>query len=140
MSALFNRAWRSVLFDRNPIRLLRQSAKWRTSPNVFTPTEIRMVADNPDIRERTLVLAGGPHSIPAKRVVRAEWGDIDFAIGTMNTARSIAYGVVEQRKYQLPIERVGKERVELSQCIHCFRGAPASSAEEAAKTSANYEV
>jgi len=41
LSVLFNHACRYELFDRNPIRLVRQGAKRRAAPNVLTPTEIK---------------------------------------------------------------------------------------------------
>lgn len=41
MSVLFNHAWRHELFNRNPIKLVGQSAKRRTASNVLTPTEIK---------------------------------------------------------------------------------------------------
>jgi hypothetical protein len=41
MSVLFNHACRYELFDRNPISLVRQSAKRRTAPTILTPTEIK---------------------------------------------------------------------------------------------------
>jgi integrase len=56
MSVLFNYAWRHELFDRNPIKLVRQSAKRRTAPNVLNPAEIKLLLDNLEVRERTLVL------------------------------------------------------------------------------------
>src|ERR1035441_3966263 len=56
MSVLFNHAWRHELFDRNPIKLVRQSAKRRVAPNVLVPAEIKLLLDHLDLRERTLVL------------------------------------------------------------------------------------
>jgi site-specific recombinase XerD len=56
MSVLFNHACRYELFDRNPIYLVRQSAKRRRAPTVLTPDEIKAMLDNLSIRERTLVL------------------------------------------------------------------------------------
>jgi integrase len=41
MSVLFNHAWRHEFFDRNPIKLVRQSAKSRTAPSVLIPAEIK---------------------------------------------------------------------------------------------------
>jgi site-specific recombinase XerD len=46
MSVLFNHAWRHELFDRNPIKLVRQSAKRRTAPNVLAPAEIKLLLDH----------------------------------------------------------------------------------------------
>jgi integrase len=39
LSVLFNHACRHELFDRNPIRLVRQGAKRRSTPSVLTPAE-----------------------------------------------------------------------------------------------------
>ena len=66
MSVLFNHAWRYELFDRNPIKLVRQSAKRRAAPNVLIPAEIKLLLDNLELRERTLVLAGGLNRIAPK--------------------------------------------------------------------------
>src|SRR6266404_3455503 len=54
MSVLFNHACRYELFDRNPIHLVRQSAKRRRTPTVLMPAEIKALVDNLSIRERTL--------------------------------------------------------------------------------------
>ena len=54
MSVLFNHACRYELFDRNPIHLVRQSAKRRRTPTVLIPAEIKALVDNLSIRERTL--------------------------------------------------------------------------------------
>ena len=56
MSVLFNHACRYELFDRNPIHLVRQSAKRRRTPIVLVPAEIKALVDNLSIRERTLIL------------------------------------------------------------------------------------
>src|SRR5260370_16712712 len=56
MSALFNHACRYELFDRNPIYLVRQSAKRRTPPATLVPAEIKALIDGLALRERTLVL------------------------------------------------------------------------------------
>jgi integrase len=56
LSVLFNHACRHELFDRNPIRLVRQSAKHRNTPCVLTPPEIKALIDNLGLRERTRVL------------------------------------------------------------------------------------
>ena len=56
MSVLFNHACRYELFDRNPIYLVRQSAKRRTPPAILVPAEIKALIDGLALRERTLVL------------------------------------------------------------------------------------
>src|SRR6266436_2742523 len=56
LSVLFNRACRHELFDRNPIRLVRQGAKRRTTPSVLTPAGVKALIHGLGLRERTLVL------------------------------------------------------------------------------------
>jgi site-specific recombinase XerD len=51
MSVLFNHACRYEFFERNPIRLVRQSAKRKAAPNVLTPGEIKTLVDGLDLRE-----------------------------------------------------------------------------------------
>jgi integrase len=94
MSVLFNHACRHELFDRNPIYLVRQSAKRRRAPTVLMPTEIKLLVDNLSIRERTLVLLAVSTGLRQSELFGLKWGDIDVAQGTMYVIRSIVYGVV----------------------------------------------
>jgi integrase len=94
MSVLFNHAWRHDFFDRNPISLVRQSAKRRKAPNVLTTAEIKSLLDSLALRERTLVLLAASTGLRQSELFAFKWEDIDFAHGTMNVTRAIAYGVV----------------------------------------------
>ena len=98
MSVLFNHAWRYELFDRNPIKLVRQSAKRRAAPNVLAPAEIKLLLDHLDLRERTLVLVAASTGLRQSELFALKWGDIDFSQSTMNVTRSIAYGIVGRCK------------------------------------------
>ena len=94
MSVLFNHACRYELFDRNPIYLVRQSAKRRRAPTVLMPVEIRALVDNLSVRERTLVLLAVSTGLRQSELFGLKWGDIDFDQRTMNVTRSIVYGIV----------------------------------------------
>jgi integrase len=94
MSVLFNHACRYELFDRNPIYLVRQSAKRRRVPTVLIPAEIKVLVDNLAVRERTLVLLAVSTGLRQSELFGLKWGDIDLVQGTMNVTRSIVYGVV----------------------------------------------
>jgi integrase len=98
MSLLFNHACRYELFDRNPIRFVRQSAKRRTTPEVLTPAEVTVLLDNLDTRERTLVLIAAGTGLRQSELFGLKWSDIDFKQGTMNVTRSIVDGVVGRCK------------------------------------------
>ena len=93
-SVLFNHACRYEFFDRNPIRLVRQGAKRRSTPSVLTPAEIKALLHGLGLRERTLVLLAASTGLRQSELFAVKWGDIDFAQNTMNVTRSIVYGVV----------------------------------------------
>ena len=94
MSVLFNHACRYEFFDRNPIRLVRQSAKRRSPPIVLTPCEIRILLEGLKIRERTLVFIAASTGIRQSELFALKWGDINLSAGTMNVSRSIVHGFV----------------------------------------------
>ena len=94
LSVLFNHACRYELFDRNPIRLVRQGAKRRAAPSVLTPIEIKALLGGLNLRERTLVLLAASTGLRQSELFGVKWCDIDFAQHTMNVVRSIVYGVV----------------------------------------------
>lgn len=94
LSVLFNHACRHELFDRNPIRLVRQGAKRRTTPSVLTPTEIKMLLGGLSLRERALVLLAASTGLRQGELFGVKWCDIDFGQHTMNVVRSVVYGVV----------------------------------------------
>jgi integrase len=100
MSVLFNHAWRHELFDRNPIKLVRQSAKRRAAPHVLNPAEVKLLLDNLALRERTLVLLAASTGLRQSELFALKWGDIDFSQDAMNVTRSIAYGIVGRCKIE----------------------------------------
>ncbi len=89
MSVLFNHACRYELFDRNPIYLVRQSAKRRTPPAILLPSEIKALIDGLALRERTLVLLAASTGLRQSEIFGLKWGDIDFERGTMSVIRSV---------------------------------------------------
>lgn len=111
MSVLFNHACRYELFDRNPIHLVRQSAKRRRAPAVLMPAEIKAWVDNLSIRERTLVLLAVSTGLRQSELFGLKWSDVDFSQRTMNVTRSIVYGVVgpcktESSQKPVPVHRL----------------------------------
>lgn len=122
MSVVFNHACRYELFECNPIRLVRQSAKRRTAPTLLTPMEIKTIVDGLGLRERTLVLLAVSTGLRQSELFGLKWGDIDFAGGTMSVTRSIVYGVVglcktESSPKPVPMHRlVAKTLLEWREC------------------------
>jgi integrase len=91
MSVLFNHACRYELFDRNPIYLVRQSAKRRKPPIVLVPSEIKALVDHLDIRERTLVLLAASTGPRQSEMFGLKWSHIDFAQRNMFVTRPVVY-------------------------------------------------
>jgi integrase len=123
MSVLFNHACRYELFDRNPIYLVRQSAKRRKAPTVLVPSEIKALVNHLDMRERTLVLLAVSTGLRQSEMFGLKWSDIDFAQRSMYVTRSIVYGVVgpcktESSQRPVPIHPILAEAL-----LHWRRGA-----------------
>jgi integrase len=93
LCVLFNHACRHELFDRNPIRFVRQSAKRRRVPDILTGPEIKALVENLPLRERTLVLLAATTGLRQGELFGLKWRDIDFEHGEMNVTRSIVCGV-----------------------------------------------
>lgn len=94
MSVLFNHARRYEFFDRNPIQLVRQSAKRKAAPVVLTPAEIRTLLEGLKIREKTLVFIAASTGIRQSELFALKWSDIDFSAEVINVRRSIVHGHV----------------------------------------------
>lgn len=94
MSVLFNHARRHELFDRNPIRFVRQGAKRRRTPDVLTVAELQQLLAALPWRERMLVLLAAGTGLRRSELFALKWKDVDFAAGQLSVTRSIVYQVV----------------------------------------------
>ena len=98
LSILFNHACRYELFDRNPIRFVRQGAERRSAPVVLTALEIRALVDHLGLRERTLVLLAASTGLRQSELFGLKWRDVDFERGELSVTRTIVFGVVGRCK------------------------------------------
>jgi integrase len=98
LSILFNHACRYELFDRNPMRFVRQGAKRRSAPNILTATEIKALVDHLPLRERTLVLLAAATGLRQSELFGLKWRDVDFKRGELSVIRSVVFGVVGRCK------------------------------------------
>ena len=129
MSVLFNHACRFELFDRNPISLVRQSAKRRTPPTILVPAEIKALIDGLALRERTLVLLAASTGLRQSEIFGLKWGDIDFERGTMSVIRSIVWSgrpvqdrIIAKARANASDSRGRSDAVEKTLYIHQARG------------------
>ena len=109
MSAIFTHAMRYEWLNRNPITLVRQSAKRERLPDVLTATEIgALLVELPDPC-RTAVLLAACTGLRVSELLALKWSDIHFDAGEIRPARAIVDQVVGNLKTEasgkaLPID------------------------------------
>jgi integrase len=94
MSAIFQHAMRYEWIDRNPIQLVRQSAKRERIPDVLELTELQLLLSKLAVRERTLALLDAATGLRVSELLALRWRDIDFETLELNVTRSIWHQVV----------------------------------------------
>jgi integrase len=98
MSVLFNHGIRYEICDRNPIQLVRQSAKRKTVPVVLTPMEVQRLLSALALRERTLVLVAFGTGLRMSELFGLKWRDVNFQTNEVSIIRSIVFQVVSPCK------------------------------------------
>jgi integrase len=94
MSVIFTHGMRHEICDRNPIRLVRQSAKRHKAPAVLSASEVRQLIAALEIREKTLVLLDFGTGLRMSELFGLKWRDINFASNEISVTRSIVMQVV----------------------------------------------
>ena len=94
MSAIFHHAMRYEWVDRNPIKLVRQSAKREKVPEVLELSELQLLLSKLFVRERTLALLDAATGLRVSELLALRWSDVDFENLELNVTRSIWHQVV----------------------------------------------
>jgi integrase len=94
MSAIFHHAMRYEWVDRNPIKLVRQSAKREKVPEVLELFELQLLLGKLFVRERTLALLDAATGLRVSELLALRWSDVDFENLELNVTRSIWHQVV----------------------------------------------
>jgi len=94
MSVVFNHGIRHEICDRNPIQLVRQSAKREAVPVILSASEVQKLLGVLGIRERTLVLLAFGTGLRMSELFGLKWNDIDFRRNEISVTRSIVFQVV----------------------------------------------
>ena len=89
MSTLFNHAMRYEWADKNPIRLVRQSAKRERTPDVLTAEEIKSLLS--ELRGPYYVMAflAAVTGLRVSELLALRWSDVDFAAGEIHLTRAV---------------------------------------------------
>ena len=94
MSALFTHAMRYEWIDRNPIKLVRQSAKRERIPDVLDLGELQLLLSKLAVRERTLALLDAGTGLRVSELLALRWRDVDFNNLELSVTRSIWHQIV----------------------------------------------
>jgi integrase len=89
MSTLFNHAMRYEWAEKNPIRLVRQSAKRERTPDVLTAEEIRALLGKLEGPYYVMAFLAAVTGLRVSELLALKWADVDFAAGEMNLTRAI---------------------------------------------------
>lgn len=89
MSAMFNHAMRHEWTDRNPIRLVRQSAKRESAPEVLTAEEIKLLLSKLDGAYHVMTFLASVTGLRVSELLALKWADVDFAAGEIRLTRAI---------------------------------------------------
>lgn len=102
MSVLFNHGIRYEICDRNPIQLVRQSAKRQAIPVVLAPMEVQRLLSALALRERTLVLLAFGTGLRMSELFALKWRDVNFQANEVSIVRSIVFQVISHAKLKRP--------------------------------------
>jgi integrase len=98
MHALFNHAMRNEWLERNPITLVRQSAKRQRIPDVLEVDEIKALLVELMEPVKTMVFLAASTGLRASELMGLKWGDIDFDTLEIRLSRAVVDGVVGAMK------------------------------------------
>ena len=101
MHLLFNHAIRNEWADRNPITLVRQSAKRERTPDVLQVGEIHSLLQELGEPCRTMVFLAACTGLRVSELIGLKWCDIDFDSLQMNLSRSVVCQVVGKMKTEV---------------------------------------
>jgi len=98
MSALFNHAIRYEWLDRNPISLVRQSAKRERVPEVLDVGEIRSLLVELQHPYKIMVFLAAATGLRASELLGLKWQDVDFESLEISLNRGVVHQVVGELK------------------------------------------
>jgi integrase len=121
MSVVFNHGIRHEICDRNPIQLVRQSAKRKAVPVILSASEVQRLIAVLAIRERTLVLLAFGTGLRMSELFGLKWVDIDFHKSEIGVTRSIVFQVVGPCKTEASQKPVPLDS-RLAEALKVWRG------------------
>jgi len=101
MHALFNHAMRYEWAERNPITLVRQSAKRLRAPDVLEVNEIQALLSSLEDPFWTMVFLAATTGLRVSELLGLKWQDIDFDALEIHLGRAIVDGEIGDMKTEV---------------------------------------
>jgi integrase len=120
MSVLFNHGMRYEICNRNPIQLVRQSAKRKSVPVILSANEVQRLLSVLGVRENTLVLLAFGTGLRMSELFGLKWHDIDFQNNEISVIRSIVFQLVGPCKTEASQKPVPLDP-RLAEALHAWR-------------------
>jgi integrase len=106
MSTLFNHAMRYEWTEKNPIRLVRQSAKRLSTPDVLTAEEIGQILARLSGVYQVMTFLAAVTGLRVSELLALKWEDVDYTVGEIHLTRAIVcqhVGALKTAASQKPI-------------------------------------
>ena len=98
MSALFRHAMRNEWIDKNPISLVRQSAKREQAPEILDVQEIQSLLSELQEPYRTMVFLAAATGLRVSELLALKWSDINFESLEISLNRAVVHQVIGNLK------------------------------------------
>lgn len=120
MSVVFNHGIRHEICNRNPIQLVRQSAKRKAVPAILSASDVQRLISVLGVREKTLVLLAFGTGLRMSELFALKWNDIDFRKNEISVTRSIVFQVLGPCKTEASQKPVPLDPC-LAEALHTWR-------------------
>jgi integrase len=121
MHAIFNHAMRWEFFDRNPITLVRQSAKRERMPEVLTTDEIGKLLSELRDPWRTAVYLAITTGLRRSELLALRWSDVRFDTGEIVLSRGIVRQYIGNMKTEASRKPIPMHKA-LANVLNRWRG------------------
>ena len=98
MHAIFAHACRHELLQKNPISLVRQSAKRKRTPDVLDAGELKKLLTELQNPARALVFLTAATGLRVSEALGLKWSDVEFGAGIINLGRAVVHQHVGEMK------------------------------------------
>jgi integrase len=98
MHSIFAHAGRHEWLNKNPISLVRQSAKREKTPDILDAEELRRLLVELQNPARVLVFLTAATGLRVSEALGLKWSDVDFGTGAINLSRAIVHQQIGEMK------------------------------------------